>query len=147
MTKEEVFQAVCWVTTKSYTEKQIALSHKAKIRIMPQRVKVRAVHAPPSGLTLQSSSELAACRKKEGKAQGPKTAMFIGAVVPFEGSVVACPRFRRLHGQPGSCHGLRSVGPRGPGSGGAQPWGPLHEEPRLPGMGPDLRTHRDHRLG
>lgn len=40
MTQEEIFQAVCWVTTKSYTEKQIALSHKAKIRIMPQRVKV-----------------------------------------------------------------------------------------------------------
>ena len=44
MTGEEIFQAVCWVTSKSYTEKQIALSHKAKIRIMPQRVKVGPKH-------------------------------------------------------------------------------------------------------
>ena len=48
MTKEEVFQAVCWVTNKSYAEKQFALSHKAKIRIMPQRVKVRTLHRPAS---------------------------------------------------------------------------------------------------
>ena len=40
MSREEVYQAVCWVTTKSYTEKQIALSHKAKIRIMPQRIQM-----------------------------------------------------------------------------------------------------------
>ena len=38
----EFFQAANWVSNKAYAEKQIALSHKAKIRVMPLRVKVRA---------------------------------------------------------------------------------------------------------
>ena len=43
----EFFQAVNWITNKSYAEKQIALSHKAKIRVMPQRVKVHmSLHQP-----------------------------------------------------------------------------------------------------
>ena len=39
----EFFQAANWVTNKAYAEKQIALSHKAKIRVMPLRVKARMI--------------------------------------------------------------------------------------------------------
>ena len=60
----DFFQATNWVTNKSYMEKQIALSHKAKIRVMPLRVKVRlpeAVRCPGTSLCMLCTCGDGAC--------------------------------------------------------------------------------------